>query len=173
MDKNTIILLLSIATKDAINFLKTHQCYTISKRLHGAKKILMRILSEQYKTVSCQRVLQFNPEKNPNSNIGHCMVKFVYEINNNIVSFHIPIDKITWEYKLTTDKVSILQHKLPADFDTTFTSSDEIENLIKILHALQHLDFPTSTRKRIEAYVKEYANKLFYKKALINKSTWK
>lgn len=170
MDKNTIIHLLSIATKDAINFLKTNKHYLLSRHFHGAKKCLMQILTKEYQTIDCRRVWQ-NTNTSPTN--GHCMVKFTYMINNNIVSFHLPIDKITWNYELTSEKVTLLQHKLPADFDTTFTSTDEIEKLIKILHGVHHLETATNTRKRTEAYVKEYANKLFHEKGLINKSTWK
>lgn len=173
MDIGKLILGLALNTRDCIDYLKDHKDRHVSRRLHGAKKNLIRILQDQFKLVECKRVLQFNPKMMPQPKscgecgrikqpTGHCLVKFTFDVMGHIVTFHLPLEEAQFaiSYTLTTKKVRLLIGTIPAEKESSFTSSEQIEDVIKLLNNMNALNMTGTTEKKPESPRERYIQKL-------------
>jgi hypothetical protein len=159
MDIGKLILALALNTRDCIDFLKDNKNHNVSRRLHGAKKNIIRVLEDQFKLIECQQVLQFNPKLNPKpcgecgvkTQRGHCLIKFTFDVMGHIVKFHLPHEEaiFAFNYTLTTKKVRLLMGTIPAEKQSSYTSVEQIENVIKLLNNMQNLKNTETTEKKL------------------------
>jgi hypothetical protein len=171
MDIGNLILALALNTRDCIDFLKDNKNHNVSRRLHGAKKNLIRNLLDQFKLIECQRVLQINPKLNPKKSCsecgtpiytGHCLIKFTFHVMGRNISFHLPLEQAQFSisYTLTTKKVRLLIGTIPAENQSSYTTIEQVEDVIKLLNNMNALNMTGTTEAKPESPRDRYIQKL-------------
>jgi hypothetical protein len=134
MDKNKLILAFALNVKNCIDFLKVNKNFMLSRRLHGAKKNLIRYLLANYVLIEYKRVLQFNKSMVD----GHCMVKFTFDVDCHPITFHLPIEDAAYvthsPIKFTSKNVRVFYGRIPVEAPIAYYSNQQVENVIKLLN---------------------------------------
>ena len=158
MDRDKLILAFVLNVKNCIDFLKINKNYFLSRKLHGAKKNLIRYLLAYYNLLEYKRVLQFNHSKIT----GHCMMKFIFDVNGYPISFHLPIEEAHYitqftNVRMTSNKVRIIHGRIPVEAPIVYENEYQIEILLKLLNSM-NVFFSGSKPETQQAFVRKLEN---------------
>jgi hypothetical protein len=91
------------------------------------------------------------------------MVRFSFDVLGETITFHLPADDVKYMgmiFMYTTRKVKIINGLIPPTNVSSFTSTSQIKEVVKLLNSLNNIDWHQTSKNSTETASQRYLRKL-------------